>query len=227
MPLASAAALLLVGYLGGDGAGCYQVPFAALKYAIGECNYGGRVTDDKDRRLLNTLLDMVYCPAILGAKFRLSESGMYYVPDEGETQEHYIGYINSLPIVALPEVCGGTDCPEKVGASLSRGFSPQVFGLHENADIAKDQQSTQVLLDTLLLTRGSGGGGGGAGNEELVDGLVKDILKRMPANFDIEKAQLKYPVMYEESMNQARNALVRAPPGRDASSPCSARLARL
>jgi dynein heavy chain, axonemal len=35
-----------------------------------------------------------------------------------------------------------------------------------------------------------------------VSGVVADLLDRLPANFDVEKVGTKYPVLYEESLNQ-------------------------
>ena len=37
-----------------------KIDYNAIKYFTGECNYGGRVTDDKDRILIMTLLDDFY-----------------------------------------------------------------------------------------------------------------------------------------------------------------------
>ena len=37
-----------------------KIDLSALKYLTGECNYGGRVTEDKDRRCLMTVTNISY-----------------------------------------------------------------------------------------------------------------------------------------------------------------------
>ncbi|NXU08026.1 DYH3 protein, partial [Pardalotus punctatus] len=164
-----------------------EIPFEALTYLTGECNYGGRVTDDKDRRLLLSLLSLVYNKDIEQEKYMLSAGGDYYIPPHGP-YESYVEYIRSLPITTHPEV----------------------FGLHENADITKDNQETNQLFHAVLLTLPREAGGAGKSPQEVVEELAQDILSKLPSSFDMEEVMKAYPVLYEESMNTVlRQELVR------------------
>ncbi|XP_057342987.1 dynein axonemal heavy chain 3 isoform X2 [Manis pentadactyla] len=164
-----------------------EVPFDALTYLTGECNYGGRVTDDKDRRLLLSLLSTFYCKEIEQDHYYLAPGDTYYIPPHGSYQS-YIEYLRNLPITAHPEV----------------------FGLHENADITKDNQETNQLFQGVLLTLPRQSGGSGKSSQEVVEELAQDILSKLPNEFDLEVIVKLYPVVYEESMNTVlRQELIR------------------
>ncbi len=52
--------------------------FQVLKYTAGHINYGGRVTDDWDRRCIMTILDDFYGGHVFEPDFKYSESGTYH-----------------------------------------------------------------------------------------------------------------------------------------------------
>lgn len=58
-----------------------EVPFVALKYLTAEINYGGRVTDPWDRRVVNTLLDSFFNEDSLIPDTRYTSSPIYVVPE--------------------------------------------------------------------------------------------------------------------------------------------------
>jgi len=62
-----------------------DIPWDALKYMAAEANYGGRVTDPMDRRLINTLLLTFYNTNILKDDYKYSPSGVYFSPPLGST----------------------------------------------------------------------------------------------------------------------------------------------
>ena len=88
------------------------IPWDAMLFVTGHINYGGRVTDDWDRRCLITILKKFITTDVLEDAYRFSDNPEYFVPPL-QAVENYIRYIEKLPM---------TD-------------DPQVFGMHENANI--------------------------------------------------------------------------------------------
>ncbi|XP_047529766.1 dynein axonemal heavy chain 3 [Vanessa atalanta] len=155
-----------------------ETPFEALNYLAGECNYGGRVTDDKDRRLILSLLSIFYNEDVTSdPSYSFSPSGDYRMPPSMDYNS-VLDHIKALPMIAKPEV----------------------FGLHENADITKDNKEAAALLWGCSATQRVGGGGAGAGGAGVLS-LARDVLARLPPPYDVADAARRYPVQYYNSMN--------------------------
>lgn len=107
------------------------VPWNSLKYLIGEAMYGGRVTDDYDRRVLVCYLDE-YMGDFLFEKnreftFAKVDDVKYELP-KLLNLEGFLNAVNEIPIIN----------------------SPAVFGLHPNAEIMYYTNSAKDLWDNLL-----------------------------------------------------------------------------
>jgi len=52
-----------------------EIPWMMLNYCTGQCNYGGRVTDDKDRRCITHILAGFYTKEVLKDECKYSSEG--------------------------------------------------------------------------------------------------------------------------------------------------------
>eukprot|EP01018_Ginkgo_biloba_P029506 Gb_13876 [translate_table: standard] len=145
-----------------------MIPWGTLRYLIGEAMYGGRVSDSFDRRILKTYLEE-YLGDFLFDKFHPfrfytgTDGTVYDLPEHGP-KENYTVYIDSLPIVQTPEV----------------------FGLHPNADISYYTNTTKTLWrDVVSLQPKGGASDAGVKREDLIDSVAADILSKLPKPFDI------------------------------------------
>jgi len=130
-----------------------ETQWKALNYLMGQCNYGGRVTDDHDRKTLVMLLRDYVCPTILDDASRFEGAPLYYAPPEGNRQS-YLDFTYTLPVID----------------------DPLVFGMHPNAEITCALNETGEVLGTILSLQPATSGGGGKTPEQVVDELAEDIL---------------------------------------------------
>jgi dynein heavy chain len=157
-----------------------DIPTKALRYLFGQLNYGGRVTDEWDTRAVTYILTDYINGDLVEPGYRFDLQGKYTIPLDGTDIDGYREWITQMP----------------------EEDSSEVFGLHDNVNISAAISDSNELFATLLAVqpRTSGGGGGGS-RDDIVGALAKDIESKIPDNFDVEDAEEKYPVQYENSMN--------------------------
>jgi len=139
-----------------------DLPYDTLRYLIGEAMYGGRVTDNKDRRVLMTYLEEYFGDFIFDTnqRFFFSQSGADYIVPSEETFDLTLEWIDQTPLFT----------------------PPGVFGLHSNAEIQYFNNAAKELwLNILDMQTSDSSGGGGINREDIITNICNEIqTKTLP-----------------------------------------------
>ena len=155
-----------------------HVPYEVLVNLVGHINYGGRITDDWDRRMVLTVLMSLINPGVMADDYPLAPGEAYLSPEAGDIAS-YRTSISKLPI----------------------NPHPNVFGLHENADIACAQAETQELCDIMLSLQPKVSTGGGKSRDDIVGDTAIALAERNFKVYDLDAMAKTYPLNYYECMN--------------------------
>jgi len=143
------------------------LPWGSLKYLIGEAMYGGRVSDNFDRRILVTYLEEYMGDFLFDdcQKFSFSKEGFLYELPEWGDLENYKGMVEKLPLTN----------------------SPSVFGLHPNAEIGYFANAVKEMWkDLISLQPRRSSAGDGMSREDYIAITARDIFEKIPlASMDV------------------------------------------
>lgn len=145
------------------------IPYRVLNFIFAEINYGGRVTDYIDVRLMNNIIATYVNSGVVSDTFKFSGSGIYKSIEAG-SHDDYVSYIKSLP--TNPE--------------------PEAFGLHENAEITTNQNETRTIIADTLSIQPRTSSSSGKSREEIIGELAVGLQAKTPPKFDIDEIQEKY-----------------------------------
>ncbi|CBZ27922.1 putative dynein heavy chain [Leishmania mexicana MHOM/GT/2001/U1103] len=140
------------------------VPWDALRYMVGVINYGGRVTDFLDSRCLSTILVKFFNDDVVApnTQFDVSPDGIYHIPEDVSSLASICAYLNGLPTFE----------------------SPQLFGLHANADITFNKSTVRRQLAAILSVQPRTKAAAGRSPEDKVLEMVSEFQWRLPGAID-------------------------------------------
>ena len=145
---------------------------------VAAVQYGGKITDSLDVRMFRIYTeewltskacedDYTYNPAT--PIFKIPNDFQYTIPKDVE-HEKYRAYIEQFPEID----------------------SPEIFGLHPNADLTFRVKEVNALFKTLGETQPKGGGGdGGVSREDVVYEKATDLQERLPEDYNEDYYKVK------------------------------------
>ncbi|XP_013068368.2 dynein beta chain, ciliary [Biomphalaria glabrata] len=149
-----------------------KVPWEDLRYLFGEIMYGGHITDDWDRKLCRTYLEVYMHSDMLDAELFLAPN--FPIPPNSDYKGYHAYIDDNLP-------------PE----------SPYLYGLHPNAEIEFLTTRSENLFRTVfeMQPRDAGAGaGGGVSREEKVKTILDEIVEKLPDEFNMQEIMAKVPL---------------------------------
>jgi dynein heavy chain len=156
-----------------------NISWPTFQYMVSEAQYGGKITDTLDRRLFITYTNLWLNNTTCGEGFsfnpkqpiyKIPDNFVYKVEQSAEIQTYH-NYLKSFPEID----------------------SPEIFGLHPNADLTFRVKEVNALFATLGDTQPKGGGGGGEGmsREDVVAAKALELLERLPEHYNEDDYKAK------------------------------------
>ncbi|XP_055386175.1 dynein axonemal heavy chain 8 [Condylostylus longicornis] len=147
------------------------VSWSTVRYMLGEVQYGGRVTDDYDKFLLNTFSKVWFSDKLFDETFCFYKGYNILV---FKTQEEYLEAIESMNL----------------------SDPPQAYGLHSNANITYQTNYSKAILNAIVSIQPRDlSSGTEETREEKVARLTLDMLNKSPAPFDLNEVKERLKLM--------------------------------
>lgn len=108
------------------------ISWVTVRYMLGEVQYGGRVTDDYDKRLLNTFTRVWFSDSLFQESFHFIHKA--YIVFNFKEREAYLTAIDNMLNVD----------------------PPQVYGFHSNAEITYQTNTMRDILDAIMAIQPKG-----------------------------------------------------------------------
>lgn len=143
-----------------------EIQWKAMINLVGQIAFGGRVTDDWDRRCLLAHLTDILSEKLLKETFTLDSADLFTSPAQ-EGHQAILSHVETYP----------TDDP------------PEIFGLHLNAQMSAQTSQSGDFIDALQAVQGGGmgTGGGGASDQAIIEmaekiqaDIPRDLVYREP-----------------------------------------------